>query len=104
VRKKQIVPASYIEKMTSPASYLTNEDAEMVNYYGFNWWIMHHNDLQIPYARGIFGQYIYVIPEYEAVIVRLGHKRSHTYRDHHPEDAYTWVKAGLQIIRERKNQ
>ena len=104
VRKKQIVPASYIAKMTSPASYLTNKDAEMVNYYGFNWWIMHHNNLQIPYARGIFGQYIYVIPEYEAVIVRLGHKRSHTYRDHHPEDAYTWVKAGLQIIRENKNQ
>ncbi|MFW6389472.1 MAG: serine hydrolase domain-containing protein [Marinilabiliaceae bacterium] len=102
VRNKQLVSESYIEQMTSPVKYLSNEDAKMVNYYGWNWWIMKHRNNEIPYARGILGQYIYALPELDAVVVRLGHKRSHTYRDKHPVDAYTWLDAGLKIIEQNQ--
>ncbi|MFW6043249.1 MAG: serine hydrolase domain-containing protein [Marinilabiliaceae bacterium] len=101
-RGKQLVPESYIEQMTAPVKYLSDEDAEMVNYYGLSWWIMKPRNTEIPYARGILGQYIYVLPESEAVIVRLGHKRSLTYRDNHPIDAYTWLEAGQKIIEQNQ--
>lgn len=101
-RNKQLVPESYIEQMTSPVRYLTDEDAGMVDYYGLNWWIMNHNNKKIPYARGILGQYIYVIPKLDAVVVRLGHNRSNTYKEKHPEDAYTWLETGLKIIKQNQ--
>ncbi|WP_462319144.1 serine hydrolase domain-containing protein [Marinilabilia sp.] len=100
---QRIVPEEYIEKMITPAKYLTNEDAEMVDYYGLHWWIMNYQGQQIPYARGILGQYIYVVPQHDAVIVRLGHKRSGSYQDHHPKDAFTWLKAGLELINQNNN-
>lgn len=100
---QRIVPEEYIEKMITPAKYLTNEDAEMVDYYGLHWWIMNYQGQQIPYARGILGQYIYVVPQHDAVIVRLGHKRSDSYQDHHPKDAFTWLKAGLELINQNNN-
>ncbi len=102
VRNQALVPASYIKEMITPVKYLTDEDAGMVQYYGLHWWILNYEGLHIPYARGIFGQYIFVIPEYNAVVVRLGHKRSRNYRDKHPTDVYSWINAALEII--RKNQ
>lgn len=101
-QNKQLVPESYIEQMTTPVRYLSDEDAKMVDYYGLNWWIMNHSNTEVPYARGILGQYIYTLPEHDAVIVRLGHQRSLTYRDKHPVDAYTWLEAGLKIIEQNQ--
>lgn len=99
---KRIVSEDYIEKITTPVKYLTNEDAEMVDYYGLHWWIMNYEGQKIPYARGILGQYIYVVPRHDAIVVRLGHKRSSSYQNHHPKDAFTWLKAGLEIIKQNR--
>jgi hypothetical protein len=88
--------------MTKPVKYLTDKDANMVDYYGLHWWIMNYKDEKIPYARGILGQYIYVLPREDAVIVRLGHKRSKNYHLHHPADAFTWLQTGLDIIRQNQ--
>jgi len=98
---EKIISDQYIREMTTPARYLTNEDAQMVEYYGMHWWVMNYEGENIPYARGILGQYIFVIPSHNAVIVRLGHQRSNEYINHHPRDAYTWVRAGLDILTQR---
>lgn len=98
---QRILSADFIQEITTPARYLTNEQAQMVDYYGLHWWIMNFRGEQIPYARGILGQYIFVIPSQNAVIVRLGHQRSKEYRNHHPLDAYTWLRAGMDIIEQR---
>ncbi|MCC8143079.1 MAG: hypothetical protein LUD02_14645 [Tannerellaceae bacterium] len=51
--------------------------------------------------RGILGQYILAIPAKNAVIVRLGHKRSDQYTNqHYPSDIDTWLEAGLTILHE----
>ncbi|MDK2842788.1 MAG: hypothetical protein PWQ17_2294 [Anaerophaga sp.] len=97
-RDTRIVSANYIEEMIQPVSYLTDEDAKMVDYYGLSWWLVEYNNMKIPYARGILGQYIFVIPKYNAVVVRLGHKRSNTYRLHHPTDVYTWLNTAFTIL------
>lgn len=32
--------------------------------------------MQFPYLRGLGGQYIFAIPEKNAIVVRLGHKKN----------------------------
>lgn len=55
--------------------------------------------MEIPYMRGILGQYVFVLPEQNAVIVRLGEKRSETRTaQHYPDDIDIWLEAGLSII------
>jgi hypothetical protein len=59
--------------------------------------------MTIPYFRGILGQYIFVIPEMDAVIVRLGHDRSKTYNidQNHTVDVETWINTGIEILENR---
>jgi hypothetical protein len=69
-----------------------------VDFYGYQWWIVNYNGLQIPYMRGILGQYIFSIREKNAVVVRLGHKRSNEYKGRHPSDVYLYLDAAFMIL------
>ena len=48
------------------------------------------------------GQYIFVIPEMNAIVVRLGHERDKAYKNHHPLDVYTYLKAASNILKNNK--
>ncbi len=50
-------------------------DGTIIPHYGMQWWKMQYRSKDIIYARGILGQFIIAIPELNAVVVRLGHKR-----------------------------
>ncbi|MCW3787996.1 hypothetical protein OM075_16085, partial [Marinilabiliaceae bacterium AAT] len=103
VNSKQIIPADYIKKSITPAHYLTDSKThKAVDFYGYQWWIMNYNGKQVPYARGILGQYIFIIPEDNAIIVRLGHKRSRNYINHHPTDTYSYLNTAERILNARK--
>lgn len=73
---KQLVSEEYMLEATSPASYLEGEFDRRLDYYGFQIWIMHYKGMQFPYFRGLGGQYIFAIPEKNAIVVRLGHKKN----------------------------
>lgn len=74
---KQLVSEAYMKEATSPAAYLKGEFGdEALDYYGFQIWILHYKGMQFPYFRGLGGQYIYAIPEKDAIVVRLGHKKN----------------------------
>ena len=99
---QQIVSEAYIHESTKPAYYLIDkEDREAVDFYGYHWWIINYKGHEIPYMRGILGQYVFVIPELNAVIVRLGHDRSHEYIDHHTLDIYQYLDAGFMVLDSR---
>lgn len=72
---KQIVSEDYITKATAPADFLIDEKGKNLNYYGYQWWILNEAGYKVPYMRGHKGQYIYSIPEKNAVVVRLGEKK-----------------------------
>lgn len=95
----QIVSWEYLKEATSPATYLKDNKGAPLNYYGFQYWIIEHNNLKIPYMRGILGQYILPIKEKNAVVVRLGHDRSHDYKNHHPKDVYLYLDVAMKILK-----
>jgi CubicO group peptidase (beta-lactamase class C family) len=106
-----VVDSNYIREATTPATYLQytpktfeNESVSikprLCNFYGYQFWIANYNGLKIPYMRGILGQYIFVIPALDAVIVRLGKKRDKEYNmnQNYPKDLDIWLNAGLEVI------
>ena len=70
---KQVVSEEYVNACITPAPISDNGKPNTT--YGFQWWLTDYRGMKIFYARGILGQYIFVIPDLNLVFVRLGHKR-----------------------------
>ena len=97
---QQIISEEYLNEATSPANYLIDKgDRKPIDFYGFQWWIIHYKGHEIPYMRGILGQYIFAIPEKNAVVVRLGHERSEEYIGHHTKDVFQYLDAAYEILK-----
>lgn len=60
---KQIIPKEWVERS------VTADTTTGVSYYKYQWWLPHKNDFM---AEGILGQYVYVNPDKNLIIVRLG--------------------------------
>lgn len=95
---QQLVSEEYLKEALSPAIYLKDEEGKQVDFYGYQWWIVNYKGKKIPYARGILGQYIFILPEEEAVVVRLGHERDPAYLNHHPKDVYLYLDAAYALL------
>jgi len=89
---QQLVPQNYVLASIKPA---------LSDHYGYNWWILTFNGHLIPYCRGILGQYVFVIPERNMVVVRLGKKRG-PVSNNVPMDAFVYLKAALDMYPEIK--
>ena len=50
--------------------------------------------------RGMLGQYIVAIPEYDAIMVRLGKKRSDEYVRESTVDLFEYMDIALRILGE----
>jgi CubicO group peptidase (beta-lactamase class C family) len=97
---KRIISKKYVKEATSPKKYLKDKlTGDTVDFYGFQWWIITYNGMQIPYMRGILGQYIFVIPDKNAVVVRLGHNRSKEIINHHPKDVYDYLEDAFLLLK-----
>lgn len=97
---EKLISASFLEEATTPDQSLTFAAHNEPNQcYGYQFWQLKYRNMEIPYMRGILGQYVFVLPEQNAVIVRLGEKRSETRTaQHYPDDIDIWLEAGLSII------
>jgi CubicO group peptidase (beta-lactamase class C family) len=84
---KQLVPQNYVLTSMKPA---------LSPHYGYNWWILNCDGHNVPYCRGILGQYIFVIPDKHMVVVRLGKKRG-VVNDNVPSDALVYLKAAFEM-------
>jgi len=63
---KQIISKEWVEKTSKSENNLSG-----VSYYQNQWWIADKDEMSY-FAQGILGQYIYVNPKNETIIVRLG--------------------------------
>lgn len=92
---RQIVPEQYVSTTTSPANLTVN--GKPTQRYGYHWWTDNYRNLDFYYARGIYGQYIIVIPEKALVVFRAGHLRDYRNERGHPVDIYLYIDAALEI-------
>jgi CubicO group peptidase (beta-lactamase class C family) len=97
---KQLVSQKYIEELSTPAAGLLNEwGTGPLTYYGYQWWITKFRNQKVVYARGILGQYIFVLPSENMVIVRLGEKRCSLRTGNLPSDLYFYLNLGLELAK-----
>lgn len=87
---KSIIDHDYFNSSIKPIN-IKNKAGKNIDYYGYQWWLGSHEELNFFYARGILGQYIVVIPEKKIVLVRLGHKRDKTRNVKIPKDLFVYL-------------
>ena len=98
---KQLVSESYLKEATTPDSSLYVPKTDEPNHqYGFQYWILTYKGQDIPYMRGLYGQYVFAIPGKNAVVVRLGNKQSKELvgSRNMTEDMLLWLDAAMDII------
>lgn len=93
----QILDSSYIKSATSAANFIDENDKKK-KIYGYQFWLTNYKNLDIYYARGLWGQYMACIPEKDIVIVRLGRKYGRLLETGHHEDFYAFIDAALKIL------
>jgi len=100
VNGNQIIPLDFVLESIVPADLLFSEDNTPNHLYGYKWWIVQHKSHYIYYARGILGQYVFVIPDKKMLVVRLGHKRSSERINRHPVEMFHYIDAALEMYGE----
>jgi len=84
---QQLIPESYVEESLRPVGNIDLQ-GDLVDYYGYQWWLGEHEDSPFIAMRGIHGQYIIAFPERDLILVRLGNRRSDEELNHFPIDMY----------------
>lgn len=98
---RRLVSEKYIGEAMRPAGYLKDQwGKDTLDYYGFQTWIMRYHGQVNPYMRGMLGQYVFVVPEKDAIVVRLGRKRSDIYRRELTTDIIRYMDIAMKILGE----
>ena len=91
---RPIVNPEYVTAMTTPNG-VPGADGKPTDDYGYQTWIVQTPQGNVPYARGILGQAIIVIPQKNRVVVRLGSKTSES-SDHHPAEVRALINWAMK--------
>lgn len=98
---KQLVSEKYISEATAPASYLKDptENGNPVDFYGYQYWMVDHNGVHAIAQNGLFGQYVYIIPAKNAVVVRLGETKVTKPTHHHQPENFVYLDAAMSVLK-----
>jgi CubicO group peptidase (beta-lactamase class C family) len=98
---KQIVSESYIKAATTPASYLKDsyENGNPVDFYGYQYWIFKEQGHEVVAQNGLFGQYVYIIRDKNAIVVRLGESKVTKPIHHHQPENFSFAAAALSLLK-----
>ncbi|HLG59910.1 MAG TPA: serine hydrolase [Vicinamibacterales bacterium] len=85
---RQIVPASWIERSFVPRGRSSWSDQE----YGYGWWMRDLGGHRAYYAWGFGGQYIFVVPDLDLVVVTTSSSTVAEDRRSHRRDVFDLVE------------
>lgn len=96
---KQLIDSIYVANSIVPAQHLVETNGKVNERYGYQWWTApnYNNKYNVFYMRGILGQYVFVVPEEDLIVVRLGHKRDKPEKYELPKDVYFWIDGALEL-------
>jgi CubicO group peptidase (beta-lactamase class C family) len=78
---KQLIDSSYVDSSTTCANL--SFQGGKCDFYGYQWWVVpEYKGTKVFYARGILGQAIVVVPEWNMIAVRLGKNRGEKVKNH----------------------
>jgi CubicO group peptidase (beta-lactamase class C family) len=99
---EQLISKAYLEETLHPTKYLADKELGGVptERYGHQWWFTNHRDHKVIFARGILGQYIFIIPDLNMVAVRLGHLRADERIGGQPIDIFKYLDIAMDINKE----
>lgn len=101
---RALISHDYMRQAMAPAQHLDTEFGIPCDYYGFHIWSTNFRGSRVVYFRGILGQYIFAIPHLDAVVVRLGHRRSLARTHDTPLDVYTYLGAAYALVEASQNR
>jgi len=90
---RSLISKDYYKQSLQPVM-LPDEAGKTIDYYGFQWWMGKYKGNPFYYARGIQGQYIFALPAWDMVIVRLGHQRDPKHGAVYPKDIFDYLEVG----------
>ena len=93
---RQLVDSNYLKLSLAPNN-LPDGDGKKTDYYGYQWWMINRNGVDVKYARGLGGQYLFIIPSKDMLIVRMGRKRSSTRINGTPIDILVYLDEVLAL-------
>lgn len=70
---KQLIDSVYIKEMLAPQIETEGIGKEYSQYFGYQWWVKEYKDVVINFGAGYGGQYIFVIPKFDLVLVFTTH-------------------------------
>lgn len=94
---QKIVSQEYVAESLTPVN-IKNTEGENVDYYGYHYWLGKYQGKSFFGPRGMRGQYIIVIPQDNLIVVRLGHDRPKTRKDHLTTDTFDYIREAYRLI------
>ncbi len=91
-----VISPGYVKAAISPASL--NFGNLKNTRYGYQWWLTSYNEMDIFYARGILGQYVFVVPDINLIFVRLGHTRGEANADGDLQDVKVYISETISLF------
>jgi CubicO group peptidase (beta-lactamase class C family) len=96
-----LISSSYLQEAVRPADLL-DENGNQYLSYGYQWWTLVLEDYKGYYARGIQGQYVFVLPAEDLIIVRQGYRRNTIPSRGHITDVFRYLDMGRSIVAQIK--
>jgi CubicO group peptidase (beta-lactamase class C family) len=91
------VKASITPCMNPDISPLKQKE-ENCYWYGYQWWMGDCDGHPFYCLKGLRGQYVVVVPDFDIIVVRMGHEQSKEREKHHPVDLYEYVRTAISLV------
>ena len=95
---KQIVPRWYIEQMMQPDARIRYKLLRKNDFYSLGLWTYPRKKYKAHYFAGTYGQYVFILPEENAVVVRNGRLPNQLDVYRLPPDVELYLRLAYDII------